>query len=270
MRFPHLYKRLNAHRSICYAWFEAMHTRVDVALCNLPEAQACDLAATMRDEILRIAHLADRFRPESELSRINREAAQQAVPVNPELYAIITHCIDCHRMTAGAFDITIQSFPHNPRSIDHVLCDPHTTTVRFTRPGIMLDLCGYIKGYALDQVRPLLEQAACPDALISLGNSSVLACGNHPNGEGWPIVLPGQAGRSVTLSGQCLTTSGTTAGHFHLIDPHTGHTTPSITPTSVVTANGRTGEVLSTALAVADEAQQAAIARSFEGQFTLM
>ena len=267
--FPHLYKRLDARHSICYVWFEAMHTRVDMALCHLPEAQACGLAAAMRDEIFRIARFADRFNPESELSRLNREASRQEIKPSAELHAIISHCMDCHRRTAGAFDITVQSTSHDPHTIDQVVCNPHTGTIRFTRPGVTIDLCGYIKGYALDQVHRLLKQSPCSDALISLGNSSVLACGNHPGGQGWPIVLPGQAGRSVTLSGQCLTTSGNTEGHYHLIDPRTGRTLSSIVPTSVITPDGSTGEVLSTALAVADEAQRQFIARSFQGQFSL-
>lgn len=269
MQIQHIYRQTDKQKSVFYAWFEAMHTRIDLAFCNLPESTACTLSMLIKDEISRIEGFADRFNPTSELSFINRQAAQEAVKVHPELYTIITDCKEYCQRTAGAFDITVQSVSHSQTDIHNLLCDPLEQTIRFARPGMLLDLCGYIKGYALDKIRNILESSPCTDALISLGNSSILAWGHHPNGQGWPIALPGQPGQSVTLSGACLTTSGNTDGHYHLINPQTGQKTTTTVPISVITRTGCTGEVLSTALSVCNDSQRAFIFKSFDKEFKL-
>lgn len=68
-----------------------------------------------------------------------------------------------------------------------LIMDDIQKTVYFTRKGISLDLCGYIKGYVLDCIRKILETNHISDALINLGNSSILAIGNQPLGQGWKI-----------------------------------------------------------------------------------
>ena len=79
-----------------------------------------------------------------------------------------------------------------------LIMDDIQKTVYFTRKGISLDLCGYIKGYVLDCIRKILETNHISDALINLGNSSILAIGNQPLGQGWKIEL-GSPNFSTTI-----------------------------------------------------------------------
>ena len=54
--------------------------------------------------------------------------------------------------------------------------------------GLRVDLCGYIKGVAADEVAALLRSWGVTDALISLGNSSVVAMGDmRSHGSGWSV-----------------------------------------------------------------------------------
>ena len=56
------------------------------------------------------------------------------------------------------------------------------------RDGLRVDLCGYIKGVAADEVAALLRSRGVTDALISLGNSSVVAMGDmRSRGSGWSV-----------------------------------------------------------------------------------
>lgn len=253
MSFQHIYKQFTTGKSVFYAWFEAMHTRVDVAFCNLPEASSMSLMQKLKAEIDRIEKLANRFDTESEISRVNQFAGIEPFKVNEELYAIIKDCVSYNKETDGAFDITIQSENNHRNGIFDIVLDPIAQTVFFENRNVRIDLCGYAKGYALDKLKYILEENSCHDALISIGCSSVLALGNHLHGKGWKVSLPGKDKEDVILFDECLTTSGNTKQHPHIIDPETGKCSKSMSTTiSVITNNGTEGEVLSTALCVCD------------------
>ena len=50
--------------------------------------------------------IASDYLPESELSRLNREPADKAVPVSADLFALISKSLDAAKQTDGAFDLT--------------------------------------------------------------------------------------------------------------------------------------------------------------------
>jgi thiamine biosynthesis lipoprotein ApbE len=69
-------------------------------------------------------------------------------------------------------------------------------------------LNGFAKGYALRAVAHILQENSVHNALISMGNSSVLATGKHPNGTGWSVgMYPTLAKKdtAITLFNECLT-----------------------------------------------------------------
>src|SRR5690349_24572178 len=59
------------------------------------------------DEVDRIDRLMSHYRPDSPLSRINREAALRPVAVNAELFDFIAEALRYSRESGGAFDITV-------------------------------------------------------------------------------------------------------------------------------------------------------------------
>lgn len=245
--FQYIYKQINAEKSLFYAWFEAMHTRVDIAICNLSEIDSKIRTEKIRTEIFRIEKFSDRFNPETEISLINCSAGNNPIPISRELFAIIEDCISYNKKTQGAFDITIQSKNNYRNGIGNIILNSTEKTIFFKNENIRIDLCGYIKGYVLDKIKFILLESNCTDALISMGNSSVLALGNHPDGKGWKVNLPGKENKTQTLFDECLTTSGNTKGHFHIVNPDSGEEVKSTQIVSVVTKNGTEGEVLSIA-----------------------
>src|SRR5215475_15610400 len=66
-----------------------------------------EAAASALDEVDRIDRLMSHYKNDSELSRVNREAAGRAVKVDPELFDFITECLRYSRESDGAFDITV-------------------------------------------------------------------------------------------------------------------------------------------------------------------
>lgn len=101
-----------------------------------------------------------------------------------------------------------------------------------------------------------------------MGNSSVLALGNHPAGTGWKVNFGNQSetektgeSQSILLYNECLTTSGNESeGRRHIISPQNGNFVEGLRQIAVVTKNGAVGEILSTALFAAGPEQRENVA----------
>src|SRR5215470_14344654 len=59
------------------------------------------------EEVDRLDAQMSNYKPASELSRINREAAREDVVVEPQLFGLIQLCLHLSEDTGGAFDITV-------------------------------------------------------------------------------------------------------------------------------------------------------------------
>lgn len=243
-----------------YAWFRAMHTRIDLMLCDSHgETELSHIAEAVRDELLRIESIANRYDPDSELARLNRTAHISPQPVSAELYGILDLCLEAYRLTSGCFDITVLSSGYKPGDIDQIRLSAEDHTLFYSRRGISVDLSGFLKGYALDKIRGLLLQYGIYKALINMGNSSILAIGNTPDDTGWRVrfapdsALSDSQNHKIILNDECLTTSGNSSSdRQHIISPATGRFITGRREIAVVTPYGTTGEILSTALFAAD------------------
>ena len=71
----HLYKQSNDDNSLFYAWFLAMHTRVDIILCSRKsEGELLLVVNRIYDALCRLEKMANFYDPASELSVVNRTA----------------------------------------------------------------------------------------------------------------------------------------------------------------------------------------------------
>ena len=194
--------------------------------------------------------MGNRFDPESELSRVVREAHSRPASLSTDLYRLLDRCLRANTETGGLFDITVASPAFRPGLIRAVNLTPSPDngggTLFFQRdtptafpqeeapdePNIILDLSGILKGYALERLRELLHNLRVHDALVNLGNSSILSLGNNP---------------SDIPPGHCLTTSGNaTTDRRHIMNPLTGTYITGQHEVSVTTANAIEGEIQAT------------------------
>lgn len=246
-----------------YAWFFAMHTRIDILLCGEDEPRLRQTVALISKELGRLEKTASYFDPSSELSRVNRSAAREPIAVSDDLYQMIVWCERLHRRTDGYFDITVKSEDYSRQSFQQLEIKDHT--IFFRREGLRLDLSGFLKGYALEQIRQIVDSESITDALINLGNSSILALGNHTNGKPWKISIESKV---CVLNNQCLTTSGNEENKpNHIICPDTGQYIERQETLSVVTENGIEGEALSTALFAAPKDKRSELVQKFNAQY---
>ena len=194
-----------------------------------------------------------RFRPESELSRLNAAAGRE-VPVSPLLLSVVETAIRAARATDGLFDPTLlgamivagydRTFDDLPRvgparvGPDRGIAggwrtlrvDAARRTVTLPE-GAGIDLGGIAKGMAVDASVELLAAAGVAPAAIDAGGDLAVR-GLPPHQRSWPVrlELPGGAGRVLEIATGAVATSGVGRRNWvrggelrhHLIDPRTG------------------------------------------------
>lgn len=265
--FPHIYRKSNDGRGCYYLWFSAMHTRIDAMLVgHLSEDEFEPIGKEICEAVHYIEHLASCFDPASELSKVNREAAEHPVETNEELILILRLCKEYYRLTGGLFDIT------QTGQVDDLLLESDRQ-VAFASP-LKVNLSGFLKGYALENIRSILSEHGISDALVSIGQSSIMAIGSHSGTNGWEVVLSNGAAstppqeesgrKTVTLFDECLTTSGNNSDdRRHIVDTQTGEVIEGKRAVAVVTKSGIEGEALSTAFFIADAERREQLKEQF-------
>ena len=213
---------------------EAMGTIFTVVMYGRDRTFLSEVMEQVFQEVDRIDQQMSNYKPESELSTINREAAVHPVVVEPKLFQLLEVCVRRSEETGGAFDVTVgplmkswgffrgrgrlptpaelaQIFKHV--GYQHIKLDPARRTLRFDEPGVEIDLGGIAKGYAVDRAVDVLRSNGITSALVSSGMSSIYALGSPPGGHGWKISLrspydPHKAGDVFHLQNWSLSTSG--------------------------------------------------------------
>jgi thiamine biosynthesis lipoprotein len=262
---------MSAHR------FRAMGSEVFLLL---PAGRADAPAIAVEELFSTWEHVLSRFRPESELSRLNAQAGTP-VAVSPILYAAVEAAREAARLTGGLFDPTLRhelvrigydrsfdAIGSVPPAIDSprggggwrgIVVDRPAATVTLPA-GCGLDFGGIAKGMAVDASLELLRDLGVESALLSAGGDLAVV-GVPPGHRAWPVLVGGMPDAAVLpLARGALATSGTArrrwrqgeAVRHHLVDPGTGE--PAVSGLCEVTVAGgtcRAAEVGATAAFVA-------------------
>ena len=179
--------RRAGNRQSYYAWFQAMHTRIDLLfVADKSEDDLNRVAARAQQLIADIEAVGNCFGNDSELSRLNRHEIGIPIQVSDMLYDLLSRCKEYTLSTFGLFDVTVESAEHDAAAIDSIILSENNT-VTLTRAGVYINMSGILKGYALDRLRMMLEHEAVADAFMSLGNSSIMAMGAKSGCDGWPV-----------------------------------------------------------------------------------
>ena len=265
MSIQHICRRAGNRQSY-YAWFQAMHTRIDLLfVADKSEDDFNRVAARAQQLIADIEAVGNCFGNDSELSRLNRHEIGIPIQVSDMLYDLLSRCKEYTLSTFGLFDVTVESAEHDTAAIDSIILSENNT-VTLTRAGVYINMSGILKGYALDRLRMMLEHEAVADAFMSLGNSSIMAMGAKSGCDGWPVGEQfGEQCFETSLHNECLTTSGNIDGvNHHIINPLTNKEIGVNCKASVVTRSATEGEVLSTAYLIADDEQRARLDSIFQ------
>lgn len=270
----------------------AMATRFEMVLHGDDPVRLRAAGEEALDEVERLESQLSLFRTSSEIAHLNARAALEPVRVTPALFALLEHAKVLHQETQGAFDITIAPLVRcwgfmggkgvvakkaavaaamEIVGMQYVQLNREERTVRFLRPGVMLDLGAIGKGYAIERAAELLQEAGITSALLHGGTSTVYALGCPPGAESWqvaienpdaehkpgaedstglaPLALVPLKDEAVSVSavwGRSFESGGKTYGH--VIDPRTGQPANSAICAAVVCDSATESDALSTAL----------------------
>ena len=96
---PHISRHFE-DKELVYAWFDAMHTRIDLLLWS--NHHTCDELIQCIDaisrETARIEQMGSRFRPDSEVSRLNATKAGTWCNLSYELCRLLDDCTTLPRL----------------------------------------------------------------------------------------------------------------------------------------------------------------------------
>ena len=255
-----------------------MGTHYTVVAYGRDQAFLSEVVNEVFAEIDQLDQQMSNYKPESELSAINRDAAQREVTVSPQLFGLIQYSLHASQESGGDFDITVGplmklwgffrgqgrlpsaaelSQVEKKIGYQHVHLDAARRTIHFDVSGMEFDLGGIAKGYAVDQAAQIMRTDGVTAALISSGTSSIYALGSPPGEHGWKITVrdpfhEDKPADVFRLQNFALSTSGNYEKFFkingkiycHIMDPHTGWPVQNMLSTVAAVPTGVETEAL--------------------------
>ncbi len=206
-------------------------------------------------ELQLVERTMSRFRPDSDIGRVNLGAGRDGVGVSAETAFVIQSALAWSSVSDGAFDPALGSAsvlwdvlhrqePPADGSVSRLAARGlwrkvdlsrvgGMHQVRFDDPDVQVDLGGIAKGYGIDRAVAALRAAGVAQAIVTVGGD-LYALGHAPDGAPWevgirdPHNLDRLAGR-LAVADRAVTTSGDYERFFtwrgvryhHLIDPRT-------------------------------------------------
>jgi thiamine biosynthesis lipoprotein ApbE len=174
--------------SLFHFGFSAMASVNELQIWADTETDARRGADAAIADVLRIEAKYSRYRDDSVVTRINREAGNAEVPIDPETVALLRYADQCYRLSETFFDITSGALrrawdlrrtpPRLPTDaeLDAAVsaigwCDVEWSdrAIRLPRAGMEKDLGGVGKEYAADRMATLCLEHGLTHVLVNLG-----------------------------------------------------------------------------------------------------
>jgi thiamine biosynthesis lipoprotein len=257
-----------------------MGTVIRTELWSDDPQTAAQAITLVNEEMHRIDRLMSTYKEDSEISLVNRNAAENQVRVSAELLNLLARGLEMSRLTHGAFDITYASVgqmydfragirPDEERIaatlpvIDYRLVELNLAdqTVFFTRQGVRIDLGGIAKGYAVERGVGILRMQGIEHGLVSAGGDSRIL--GDRRGAPWIVGVrdPRNSDRVIVrlpLVDEAISTSGDYERFFeeddvryhHIISPATGHSASEVRSVTIIGPDATVTDGLSTGVFV--------------------
>lgn len=257
-----------------------MGTEVSVYVWHDDPELGEQLVAQVFAEASRIDKLMSTYIDDSQISEINRRAADEPVVAGDELFQLIRRSLDISVLTRGAFDITYDSVGQHYdfrsgerpdqvtvdselRLIDYrfVELDRGQGTVSFKQQGVRINLGGIAKGYVVERGIDFLRSNGVEHAIVTAGGDSRLL--GDRRGRPWMVGIrdprkDGEVAISVPLADEAISTSGDYERYFeedgvryhHILQPATGEPASGVHSASVIGPDAVITDALSTSVFV--------------------
>jgi thiamine biosynthesis lipoprotein len=258
-----------------------MGSQLHLSLWTMDPTAATSAFDTIALEFRRLEDLMSNWRDGSDIQKLNSAAGDHPVRVAPEIRELLRTANQVSEWTNGKFDVTfgVMSglWKFDYQNEDATIPDPTEVARRrklinyrdlkideqqgtafLVRPGMVANLGGIGKGYAVDRARDILQAAGFQNFMIQFGGDMYVAgsAGDRP----WRLGIQDPRGTdnhifaSIELSDSTFSTSGDYERFFikdgrryhHIIDPATGEPSIGCRSVTIVAKSATIADGLST------------------------
>ncbi len=255
-----------------------VRTEIQVFLADEKAGRAAIAAAFA--EIRRIEDLLTEWKPNSDVSRLNRAAGKAPVVITAETSQVLARGKEVSEVSGGAFALTWgalaslwdfrgeRTVPAESRVRERLalvddtklVLDKDARSAFLREDGMAVGVGGLAKGYAVHRALGVLEKAGASNALVFVGGD-IGVIGRKgdepwvvgiqdPRATGFFAVLPiGDASIATTGDYEQFFETGGKRYH-HILDPRTGWPADACRSATVIAGDAVTAEALSTAVFV--------------------
>ena len=225
------------------------------------------------------------YDPGSELSKLSASSPhEEPVTVSRDLWNVMAASDRYHRLSDGAFDVTVgpittlwrqarrnEKLPSDDQlqaaldavGFEHVhFSSDQDFGVSLRRANMRIDLGGIAKGFAVDEALAALRKHSITSALVN-GGGDIAASNAPPGREGWkigvaPLAKDAKPSIFLLIKNQAVATSGDTwqfieidgVRYSHIVDPKTGLGLTTRSSVTVVAPDCTAADALASSLSV--------------------
>ena len=261
--------------------FPSMGSELRLTAWTPDEPGANAAFETVFQEFERLEGLMSTWRERSEVQNLNAAAGKHPVPIGTEIRDLLQVAQQVSEWTGGKFDVTfgamsgLWKFDYQnqdgsiPDSKDvakrralinyhDLIVDERAGTALLRREGMVVNLGGIGKGYAVDRAADILRKRGLRDFMIQFGGDMYVAgrSGDRP----WKLGIQDPRGPAdrifaeMDLSDRTFSTSGDYERFFikdghryhHILDPATGAPAEGCRSVTIVTGSAAVADGLST------------------------
>ncbi len=245
--------------------------------------QAQQYFQLITDEIERIENLISEWKPNTQISQVNKNAGIRPIKVDREVFELTQRAVHYSQLTEGAFDISIAAldkvwlFDGSMEQLpsedvirssvqhvgyQHIILDSINSTIFLEKKGMKIGFGSIGKGYAADKGRELLQSLGVVGGIVN-ASGDLSTWGTQPDKKPWKIGVsnPFKAHKMIKvlkLRHGAVATSGSNEKfteidgkrYSHIIDPKTGWPSTGLTSVTVSGSSAEFANFLSTSIMV--------------------
>jgi thiamine biosynthesis lipoprotein len=238
---------------------------------------------TVIAEVSRIEYLISDWKPETQISQVNRNAGIKPVKVDKEVFDLTKRALYLSGITGGAFDISFAAMDRiwkfdgsmtampTPAAIKksvekvgykNIVMDSVNSTIFLRLKGMKIGFGALGEGYAADKCRELMLARGIKAGIVN-GSGDMNTWGKQPNGSDWTIgitnpmkadtiiaVLPLKQGSVVTSGSYEKFVVFNGKRYAHIINPVTGYPATGLCSVTVFGPSAEKANGFSTSMMV--------------------
>lgn len=260
-----------------------MGSRFDITIVSKDTATADAYIDTVVAEVKRIENLISDWRPQTQISEVNRNAGIKPVKVDQEVFELTKRALHFSQITKGAFDISfaamdriwkfdgsMTAMPSRraiKRSVEkigyqNISLDEANSTIFLRKHGMKIGFGALGEGYAADKCREMMIKKGVKAGIVN-GSGDMNSWGRHPSGDAWKIGVTNPIDDNelfaiLPLENEAAVTSGSYEKYVvfngkrfsHIINPKTGYPATGLSSVTVLGPSAEFANGLSTSVMV--------------------